>query len=337
MSQLQTAFFGQATYGTSVVKLPFGLFLKRYPTVELCRNEFATLQLLRKHSTIPVPKPVDMIIIDPEDTDSAELKSDSYEAPSLGSKDGLSPPRQQSPPPEQESPLVEIPPFEPRSISPEHESQLEDIPPFDPSLLLSDPEPLDRAPSQIFVVMSGLPGSRLSQSIESMSDPDLACVCEDLKGYLCQLHLIKNTVNPEFPICSTLGEGILDHRLNGSTPSGPFRDEASFNQLLAYPDDPAFQGHKIIYTHADLNPRNILVDRFRQEDGSMRWGISGIIDWETAGFFPEYWDYTKSRYEAWRWSKRLADFLENSIGAFGNYVDELQAESRNWQRQIALG
>ena len=319
------------------MKLPFGLFLKQYPTAELCRNEFATLQMVRKCSTIPVPKPLDMIIINPDVAEIVALKPDSYEAPSLGRKDVLSLPGQQSPPPEQESPLVEIPPFEPQSISLQHEPQLDVIPPFDPSSLPNEPELHDTAPSQIFVVMSGLPGSSLDQSIESISDPDLACVCEDLKGCLRQLQTIKNTVNAEFPICSTLGEGILDHRLNGSTPSGPFTDEASFNQLLAYPDDPAFQGHKIVYTHADLNPRNILVDRFRQDDGSVRWGISGIIDWETAGFFPEYWEYTKSRYEAFRWSKRLADFLENSIGASGNYTDELEAELRNWQRQIALG
>lgn len=278
-----------------------------------------------------------MIIIDPEDTEGAALKPGSHEAPTLGSNDGPSIPAQQSPIPEQESPLVEIPPFEPQSAYLEREPQLDIIPPFDPSSLPDEPEPHDTAPSQIFIVMSGIPGSSLDQSIESISDPDLAGVCEDLRGYLRQLQTIKNTVNAEFPICSTIGEGILDHRLNGPTPSGPFKDEASFNQLLAYPDDPAFQGHKIVYSHADLNPRNILVDRFRQDNGSVRWGISGIIDWETAGFFPEYWEYTKSRYEAFRWSKRLADFLENSIGAFGKYANELQAESRNWQRQVALG
>lgn len=43
--------------------------------------------------------------------------------------------------------------------------------------------------------------------------------------------------------------------------------------------------HKIVFTHADINMRNVLVN----ENGR----ISGIVDWECAGWFPEYWEYTK--------------------------------------------
>ena len=38
-----------------------------------------------------------------------------------------------------------------------------------------------------------------------------------------------------------------------------------------------------IFTHADVAPRNILVDK----DGH----ITGIIDWERAGWYPDYWEY----------------------------------------------
>lgn len=37
-----------------------------------------------------------------------------------------------------------------------------------------------------------------------------------------------------------------------------------------------------VFTHGDLTPRNIMV----QGDH-----ITGIIDWETAGWFPDYWEY----------------------------------------------
>ncbi len=38
-----------------------------------------------------------------------------------------------------------------------------------------------------------------------------------------------------------------------------------------------------VSTHGDIAPRNILVD----ESGR----ITGIIDWELAGWYPEYWEY----------------------------------------------
>ncbi|KAK0448002.1 hypothetical protein EV421DRAFT_1785311 [Armillaria borealis] len=42
--------------------------------------------------------------------------------------------------------------------------------------------------------------------------------------------------------------------------------------------------HKLCFSHCDLNPTNILVT----EDGR----LAAIIDWEGAGWFPEYWEYT---------------------------------------------
>ncbi|KAG8420253.1 hypothetical protein J3459_011262 [Metarhizium acridum] len=43
-------------------------------------------------------------------------------------------------------------------------------------------------------------------------------------------------------------------------------------------------GHRIVFTHGDLSPRNIIVSNDR---------IVGLVDWEEAGWFPEYWEYVK--------------------------------------------
>ncbi len=51
------------------------------------------------------------------------------------------------------------------------------------------------------------------------------------------------------------------------------------------------QVHKIVFTHADLRPANIIV-----KNGH----IVGIIDWEMAGWYPEYWEFAKAFY-IWRW------------------------------------
>ncbi len=38
-----------------------------------------------------------------------------------------------------------------------------------------------------------------------------------------------------------------------------------------------------VFTHADIAPRNIMVDE--------QYRITGIIDWEAAGWYPDYWGY----------------------------------------------
>ena len=45
------------------------------------------------------------------------------------------------------------------------------------------------------------------------------------------------------------------------------------------------QDHKVVLTHGDFHPRNIII-----KDGV----VTGIIDWECAGWYPEYWEYVKA-------------------------------------------
>ena len=47
----------------------------------------------------------------------------------------------------------------------------------------------------------------------------------------------------------------------------------------------------IFFSHADLYPGNILVVKSPQ--GSQT-SISGIVDWEQAGWYPDYWEYCKT-------------------------------------------
>ncbi|KAG6109264.1 hypothetical protein E4U13_006005 [Claviceps humidiphila] len=47
--------------------------------------------------------------------------------------------------------------------------------------------------------------------------------------------------------------------------------------------------NKIVFTHGDIRPANLMV---RRDDGT--WRVTAIIDWETSGFYPEYWEAVKS-------------------------------------------
>lgn len=68
------------------------------------------------------------------------------------------------------------------------------------------------------------------------------------------------------------------------------------------------------FTHADLSPSNIMV-----KDGK----ITAIIDWEFAGWFPEYRGYTKIFYGFREFRK---DFYHEVDHFFTNYPEELDAE-----------
>ncbi|KAF5643559.1 kinase [Fusarium tjaetaba] len=121
-----------------------------------------------------------------------------------------------------------------------------------------------------------------------------------------------------------------DPRIRDGDPIGPFEDEASFSQYLRHPDDPARRGHQIVFTHADLNLRNILVDKVTRLDGTRGWVVSGIVDWENSGFYPEYWDCTKAQFEGFRWDERWTRALLEVFRPFGGYVKEIELEKRSW-------
>jgi len=52
------------------------------------------------------------------------------------------------------------------------------------------------------------------------------------------------------------------------------------------------QHRRIVLTHNDLAPRNILLRDAK---------VVAIVDWELSGFYPGYWEYVKAYYwPSWR-------------------------------------
>lgn len=89
---------------------------------------------------------------------------------------------------------------------------------------------------------------------------------------------------------------MVDHRIPTGR-GGPCSSEADFYNLLRSHHDCTAaeffgdkfqslrQDHRSYFTHSDLHDSNLLVEGGR---------LSGIIDWECAGFKPEYWEFTKT-------------------------------------------
>lgn len=189
----------------------------------------------------------------------------------------------------------------------------------------------DLAHEEGYLLMNRIPGVPLSRCQEVLSDKDAARIEAQLQDHITQLRAIPQPAGTGHAISDTLGGACRDTRIKDGEPVGPFADEASFNQELGDPRNPARSGHHIFFTHADLNPRNILVDRTAQRDGSLGWQVTGIVDWEMAGYYPEYWEYTKALYERFRWTRRYQNMVHRVFRLFGDYSKEFDLELSSWE------
>ncbi|KAK2809485.1 hypothetical protein FQN50_003753 [Emmonsiellopsis sp. PD_5] len=176
-----------------------------------------------------------------------------------------------------------------------------------------------------YLLMTRVPGRPIGQMVESMTDEQIEQAVIDLKRYISELRKIPRNTTSEFQICNSMGGGILDWRIPDSQREElRFSTESEFNKYLTDPfwDEIRKRAavshdvrHDIVFTHGDLNPRNILA-----ENGK----ITGIVDWENAGWFPEYWEYTKAHYTVRSLIRWLADFVDQ---VFEGYRDELHVEN----------
>ncbi|KAG6178065.1 hypothetical protein E4U27_003999 [Claviceps purpurea] len=249
-------FLGAHMYGPSrsskVQRLPFGLYLKTTLTMRhgSLANEFAALQLVRRHTNTHVPSALDLV-------------SDSKKSYLLTTK------------------------------------------------------------------VCGIP---LGWCIDTLSHDEVTTLVGDLRKCLSKLRAIPKKVSPKYAITDALGKACYDDRLvTGSDYDeargdffGPFVDEDDFNNTLrcgALPDVVHSSGHEIIFTHGDLNMRNIMMYNGR---------LSGIIDWETCGWYPDYWDYTKAHFTT-KLHRLWLKIVDAVFEKFGNFDAELAVERQLWR------
>ncbi|KAI1136853.1 kinase-like protein [Hypoxylon sp. FL0543] len=166
--------------------------------------------------------------------------------------------------------------------------------------------------NRAYIVMDRIEGDVIGNIWETLSDADRDNIVSQLRRMLRELRAIQPP--PGTGVESCVGGSLRDPRMTRSRPRfGPFRtieafhswlrgghrledfpngfpnredehDWENFKEMVARQDRP-WPGP--VFTHADLNPCNILV----------RGGqVVGIIDWEVAGWYPPYWEYTSACY-----------------------------------------
>jgi hypothetical protein len=194
---------------------------------------------------------------------------------------------------------------------------------------------IDSVTGHARIVMEFIEGDRLDHVWDRFDDKQKEHVIEQLRSYFSQLRRIEES------FIGSVDEMACEDQLftDEIGAYGPYKDEAGFNQGIVTALKNISTGgwvdtvsdmvltmkcHKIVLTHGDMSPRNIIVQ------GST---VVAILDWEMSGYYPEYWEYVKALYRpAWEggWIKgravdkilepylmELAVFLHvNSIGGW---------------------
>jgi hypothetical protein len=149
-----------------------------------------------------------------------------------------------------------------------------------------------------WILMERVPRRQLDEAWPMMSETARAQTIFDLQSCLCQLHRLR----PPGPgwIGSCSGVPAYDHRLDNMATCGPFASVAEFHGFLVGPvkmcPRPEWvakyrnmlpDNYHVTFAHADLSWENVLLD---PTTGS----VTGIVDWEMAGFWPEWWESRKA-------------------------------------------
>lgn len=190
--------------------------------------------------------------------------------------------------------------------------------------------PIAGSADLVDVVYKFVPGETLARAWQHLGAEEKRRIVAQLADYIEQL---RSLVPPEEGHVANVALGpAYDHRL-GSRPFGPFKCIADFHTFVrqgsALDGDSdsevrlvhgRFETLVTKFSHADLSPENVIVNKGE---------IVAILDWEFAGWWPEYWEYTKIHYG---YRDYRADFYKELDNFVHKYPDELAAELALWKR-----
>ncbi|KAH6983336.1 kinase-like domain-containing protein [Ilyonectria sp. MPI-CAGE-AT-0026] len=181
----------------------------------------------------------------------------------------------------------------------------------------------------IYIEMAYIKGDDLDTAWSGLSTDQKNTIFADIKQHLACLRglqppkqdIVSSALqNPAYD--GRIGArffGPLSHKEFHSLARGHLRMEevAEFlGQDVAKVHTSRYRAH---FTHADLAPRNIIVRNGR---------VVAIIDWAFAGWYPEYWEFTKAYFTYFRGG----DWEEYLRLALLCYDTELASEQILWTR-----
>ncbi|KAE9400977.1 kinase-like protein, partial [Gymnopus androsaceus JB14] len=173
-----------------------------------------------------------------------------------------------------------------------------------------------------YLIMSYMSGIMLQRHWRNLTSAQHESVMRQVKDMISALCLLPQPQPGKW--IGTVSRGPFNDRLVGRNDLyGPFQTEEQFNDFrMEYFNQPPWRdipkvmaqvadiGRRmpvdsdIVFTHGDINQRNILIDV--KGDGPEDVKITALVDWEQAGWRPAYWEKLKIQYQSGvgpRWEK----------------------------------
>ncbi|KZT27046.1 kinase-like protein [Neolentinus lepideus HHB14362 ss-1] len=158
------------------------------------------------------------------------------------------------------------------------------------------------------LIMEWLHGTyTLHERWKLLSKDDKLRITRQIRSAIEELRALPQPDALRGMICPVDGAALWDERVRVQR-CGPFESEHAFNEYrLSLLDhflwEPGARrdveniriqlkdDHRILFTHGDIGKRNVLIDHDNN--------LAAIIDWEMAGWMPEYWEYVKTVHGMW--------------------------------------
>ncbi|KAF7855965.1 hypothetical protein EAF04_009921 [Stromatinia cepivora] len=168
-----------------------------------------------------------------------------------------------------------------------------------------------------YIVMERIRGEYIARGWALRTPESQAKILSQIREMIAEMRKLTPTT---LRIANVDGGILYDVRINGPAEFGPFENTNEFhrylrsdfplhpnnsegvNELIEWHDGPWLDPP--VFTHGDLSSFNILADGDK---------VVGIIDWETAGWYPFYWEYTTAMYvnpQNMFWKKEIDKFLD---------------------------
>ncbi|PVH95055.1 phosphotransferase family protein [Periconia macrospinosa] len=187
---------------------------------------------------------------------------------------------------------------------------------------------------EVYIYMQLVQGLRLDQQWPELSTTDKYAICSDLRAMVSRLRGLRDSELQQ--VIGSIYHGLASDRcLQGLPLLRPFLSRVEFHDWLSWlwrrkvPDPQSLEdpwrallpdNGPVVFTHGDLRPANIIVTM------NSPFKIVAIVDWEQAGWYPDYWEDCKARFTAaydgeWRrWIDQFLDPHTEAVEAFDWYT-----------------
>ncbi|KZT60887.1 hypothetical protein CALCODRAFT_447996 [Calocera cornea HHB12733] len=154
-----------------------------------------------------------------------------------------------------------------------------------------------------YILMTAIPGEMLCDVADTLTTEEVNDIGISLRRQIEEFRSIPNPYSTE--ICSAAGGETYAPHFCDAVEIPAMQNMAAFHQWIRKmarrywpqmqpklePTFAKFDNTKPVFSHGDIADHNIMIHKGK---------FSGLIDWETAGWMPVYWEYTCSLETQWR-------------------------------------